>query len=86
MRADRSLRLADLALTTKACGYLCGPGGMKYLRSEPFASRDLAVIPFLTPLDGMWHGARETSALRLLMVYGPEAVSEVLRSLATLHG
>ncbi|RXS80557.1 hypothetical protein EST92_17410 [Streptomyces sp. TM32] len=78
VRADRSLRLADLALATNASGYLCGTGGMKYLRTEPFTTRGVAVIPFHTPVDGIWQGARDTSALRTLMVYGPDAVAAEL--------
>ncbi|MFE6166202.1 WbqC family protein [Streptomyces sp. NPDC056486] len=85
VRQDRSLRLADLALTTKARGYLCGPGGMKYLYSEPFTSRGVAVIPFLAPSNGVWEGAQEVSALRTLMAYGPNPVAKELRGLANHH-
>ncbi|MHB6911380.1 WbqC family protein [Streptomyces sp. DB-54] len=79
VRADRSLRLADLALATNASGYLCGTGGMKYLRTEPFNTRRVAVIAFHTPVDGFWQGAREISALRSLMVHGPDAVAAEMR-------
>lgn len=85
VRPDRSLRLVDLALAANAGGYLCGTGGMKYLRAEPFVGHGVAVIPFLTPLGGIWEGGRETSALRPLMAYGPAAVTEELRGLAAFH-
>ncbi|WP_413471311.1 WbqC family protein [Streptomyces noursei] len=79
VRADRSLRLADIALATNATGYLCGTGGTKYLRTEPFTTRRVVVIAFHTPVDGIWQGAREISALRPLMVHGPDAVAAEMR-------
>ncbi|GAA0475646.1 WbqC family protein [Streptomyces olivaceiscleroticus] len=85
-RADRSLRLLDLASTTKASGYLCGPGGMKYLRRELFVSRGVPVVPFRTPAVGTWQGAREISSLSPLLLHGPEDLAEELQSLAAFHG
>ncbi|MFD4480372.1 WbqC family protein [Streptomyces sp. NPDC058471] len=86
VRPDRSLRLVDLAVATGATGYLCGPGGMKYLSTEPFSNQGLPVIPFVTPADGIWQGGRDTSALSPLMMQGPLAITGELMELAVLHG
>ncbi|MBE1877468.1 WbqC family protein [Myceligenerans pegani] len=85
VRSERSLRLADLVQAVDADGYLCGPGGMRYLRPEPFANQRTAVIPFMTPSEGIWQGARKVSALHALMAYGPDAVSEEVRRIAAVH-
>lgn len=83
--AERSLRLADLVQAVHADGYLCGPGGMTYLRPEAFANQGTTVIPFITPTEGIWQGARKVSALYALMTYGPDAVADEMRRVAAAH-
>lgn len=79
-RTGRSERLADLAAATNADAYLCGTGGMRYLRPDPFTTQNIGVIPVLTPtIGGVWSGAREISALWALMSYGPDDLSAFLR-------
>jgi hypothetical protein len=79
-RSGRSERLADLAGATGASAYLCGTGGMRYLRPDPFQAQGIGVIHFRTPTDGgVWTGAREISALWALMTYGPGKVSTLLQ-------
>ncbi|GAB4086332.1 hypothetical protein GCM10028784_29620 [Myceligenerans cantabricum] len=85
VRSERSLRLADLVQAVHADGYLCGPGGMTYLRPEPFADQATTVIPFVTPSEGIWRGARKVTALHALMTYGPDAVSEEVQRIAAVH-
>lgn len=85
VRPERSQRLADLVQAVHADGYLCGPGGMTYLRAEAFTSQGTTVIPFITPTQGVWQGARKVSALHALMTYGPEAVAGEMRRLAAAH-
>jgi hypothetical protein len=85
VRSERSLRLADLVQAVHAGGYLCGPGGMTYLRPEAFASQGTTVIPFITPSEGIWQGARKVSALHALMTYGPDAVADEMRRVAAAH-
>ncbi|MHB9753194.1 WbqC family protein [Streptomyces sp. BYX5S] len=74
-RPGRSQRLADLAVLTGASAYLCGTGGMTYLQTEPFTERGVEVIPFRTPSTGMWENARCISALRELMLHGPDSLA-----------
>ncbi|GGS59679.1 WbqC family protein [Streptomyces parvus] len=79
-RTGRSERLADLAASMVATSYLCGTGGMRYLRPDPFAARGIGVLPFRTPTaGGAWSGAREISALWALMTHGPNSLSALLR-------
>ncbi|MCF4122059.1 WbqC family protein [Antribacter sp. KLBMP9083] len=86
VRADRSLRLADLVSAVQADGYLCGPGGMKYLRLEEFAEQRTPVIPFTTPTtEGIWQDARRLSALYALMTFGPDAVRREVTRIADAH-
>lgn len=70
----RSQRLADLAILVGATTYLCGTGGMRYLEREHFDTRNLQVVPFRTPDDGIWFGARKASSLRALALLGPDAL------------
>ncbi|WP_093807704.1 WbqC family protein [Streptomyces sp. Ncost-T6T-1] len=79
-RTGRSERLADLAASMGAGTYLCGTGGMRYLRPAPFAAQGIGVIPFRTPTaGGAWSGAREISTLWALMTYGPDSLSALMR-------
>ncbi|MEV7915421.1 WbqC family protein [Streptomyces griseus] len=79
-RTGRSERLADLATAVNADAYLCGTGGIRYLRPAPFAAHGINVIPFRTQATGgAWSGAREISALWALMSCGPEHLSALLR-------
>nr|WP_097902067.1 WbqC family protein [Streptomyces sp. b94] len=79
-RTGRSERLADLTASMGATSYLCGIGGMRYLRPDPFAARGIVVLPFRTPTaGGAWSDAREISALWALMTYGPDSLSTLLR-------
>ncbi|MFE2978868.1 WbqC family protein [Streptomyces sp. NPDC059258] len=79
-RTGRSERLADLAASTGAGTYLCGSGGMRYLRPGPFTAQGIGVIPFRTPtVGGAWSGAREISALWALMSCGPDRLSALMR-------
>ncbi|MFQ6197829.1 WbqC family protein [Streptomyces sp. NPDC000405] len=81
-RPGRSQRLADLAAAVGARSYLCGPGGMHYLRPAPFAAYNIAVIPFATPHTGLWEGSHTTSAVRPLMQAGPSGLATELRMVA----
>ncbi|MGW0555760.1 WbqC family protein [Streptomyces sp. NPDC002926] len=81
-RPGRSQRLADLATVTGARSYLCGTGGMKYLETGLFASCGITVTPFRTPTAGGWDSGREVSALRALMLLGPQALADALRAVA----
>ena len=82
-RPGRSERLADLATFTGARSYLCGTGGMRYLKTAPFTACGLTVIPFTTPAAGLWQSGRESSAVRALMQLGPQPLAKVLRTVAT---
>ncbi|MHB9753201.1 WbqC family protein [Streptomyces sp. BYX5S] len=87
-RPGGSQRLVDLAGLTGARAYLWGTGGMRYLQAEPFIDRGVEVIPFRTPSTGMWKDARRVSALREVMLHGPDAlVHELLPAspLSVLH-
>ncbi|GHF44381.1 hypothetical protein GCM10010218_27140 [Streptomyces mashuensis] len=44
-RPERSQRLADLAAAVRSRSYLCGTGGMRYLRPAPFAAYSITVMP-----------------------------------------
>ncbi|MEU6485677.1 WbqC family protein [Streptomyces sp. NPDC046887] len=79
VRNGRSERLADLAKVAGADSYLCGTGGARYLRSEPFDAHGINVTLFRTPTtEGAWAGAREISALWALAMYGPDLVAGLL--------
>ncbi|WP_078914052.1 WbqC family protein [Streptomyces sp. NRRL S-37] len=79
-REGRSERLADLAKAVGADLYLCGTGGARYLRSDPFDEYCIGVALFRTPAyGGAWTGAREISALWALATYGPQHVADLLR-------
>ncbi|MEU4268974.1 WbqC family protein [Streptomyces sp. NPDC026092] len=84
-RAERSERLADLAAVTGARGYLCGPGGMRYLATAPFDVHGLSVVPFVTPNTGVWRDAREASSVRPLMTAGVAAVADEIQAIASCH-
>lgn len=86
-RPGRSQRLADLAAAVGARTYLCGTGGMQYLQPHPFTARGIAITAFITPADGPWEAARELSALRALMLFGPRTLANNLRTVANQsHG
>lgn len=84
-RSERSQRLADLAQTTGAHGYLCGTGGMKYLKAECFDAFGICVIPFRIPASGIWGSARESTALTTLMQGGFGQVAYELLTVAAPH-
>ncbi|MGW7786274.1 WbqC family protein [Streptomyces tricolor] len=84
-RSERSQRLADLAADTRARGYLCGAGGMRYLDVDPFKARGVAVIPFHAPTKGIWEGGRDVSAVDPLMTHGIRAVAKALRAVAAQY-
>ncbi|MFF7777051.1 WbqC family protein [Streptomyces tanashiensis] len=84
-RSERSQRLADLAISSGASGYLCGTGGMRYLAATPFAAHGLTIVPFLTPVTGVWNDAREVSAVRALMTAGVAEVAAEVREVASRH-
>ncbi|OKI00446.1 hypothetical protein A6A06_24630 [Streptomyces sp. CB02923] len=81
-RPDRTERLVDLAVATGATTYLCGTGGMRYLRTSLFDAWGVTVTPFRTPGAGVWAGGREVSALSLLARLGPLSLSAEFRALA----
>jgi hypothetical protein len=83
-RRGRSQRLADLAAVTGARTYLCGTGGLKYLEIGLFTARGIDVIPFRTPMTGLWEAGREVSAIRSLMTCGPRSVANELRAIAAV--
>ncbi|MHC3531583.1 WbqC family protein [Streptomyces sp. DT7] len=79
-RAGRSQRLADLARAVGADTYLCGTGGARYLCSDPFDEYGIDIALFRAPTgEGVWTGARETSALWALATYGPQHLAGLLR-------
>ncbi|MFI7101916.1 WbqC family protein [Streptomyces sp. NPDC050161] len=83
-RDGRSQRLADLAATTGSTVYLCGTGGMRYLKVEPFAEHRITVVPFRTPtIAPVWQAAHEVSALWALASTGPSSLAEALRGVAS---
>lgn len=84
-RTGRSERLADLAAVTGARAYMCGTGGMTYLDVAPFTDQGVAVIPFLSPITGMWASGRQISALWAIATRGPDAVAARFRALAFAH-
>ncbi|MGP4103407.1 WbqC family protein [Nonomuraea sp. KM90] len=80
-RGERSQRLADLAWLTGATTYLCGTGGMRYLDPAAFRVHSIEVLPFQTPLSGIWTSARELSAVHALMLSGPHALRRAITDL-----
>lgn len=84
-RPGRSQRLADLAEATGACAYLCGTGGMKYLKTECFDAIGVCVIPFRIPDSGIWAFGRENSALTPLMQAGFGRTAYELLALAARY-
>ncbi|MFD8206062.1 WbqC family protein [Streptomyces sp. NPDC059695] len=84
-RPGRSQRLADLAAAVGASGYLCGTGGMRYLEVKPFAEQGVIVVPFRSPLAGVWEGAREVSAMSPLMGHGISVVVDQVRDVTDVH-
>ncbi|WP_322767625.1 WbqC family protein [Frankia sp. Cr1] len=84
-RQGRSQRLADLAAVTGAGSYLCGSGGLTYLKTEPFDAVGVSVIPFRSPASGVWVYAREHSALTMLMQGGFGRAAHELRTVAARH-
>ncbi|MCY0946326.1 WbqC family protein [Streptomyces antarcticus] len=79
-RPGRSRRLADLAALTGARSYLCGTGGMRYLRTSRFTARSITVTPFLAPPTGIWTSGREISGIWALMALGPVTLTNELRA------
>ncbi|MFF4647742.1 WbqC family protein [Streptomyces sp. NPDC001389] len=82
-RPGRSQRLADLTTAVGARSYLCGTGGMKYLDEAPFVAQAITVIPFLTPVDGIWATGRQISAVWALATLGPAALADRLQPVAS---
>ena len=74
-----------LAAVTGARSYLCGSGGLTYLRTEPFDAAGVSVIPFRPPASGIWAAARENSALTALMQGGFYRAAHELRTVAARH-
>ncbi|MFF3276929.1 WbqC family protein [Streptomyces chrestomyceticus] len=81
-RPGRTQRLVDLAVATGATTYLCGTGGMQYLRTGLFDAWGITVTPFRPPQTGVWAAGREVSALTLLARLGPLSLSAEFRALA----
>ncbi|WP_079027503.1 WbqC family protein [Streptomyces rimosus] len=81
-RSGRTQRLADLAVATGATTYLCGTGGMRYLRTRLFDACGIAVTPFRPPQAGVWTHGREVSALPFLAQLGPLCLAAEFRALA----
>ncbi|MFI9231680.1 WbqC family protein [Streptomyces rimosus] len=81
-RPDRTQRLVDLAVAVGARTYLCGTGGMQYLRTSLFDTYGITVIPFRPPQTGVWADGREVSALPLLAHLGPLFLAAEFRALA----
>ncbi|MBG0825700.1 WbqC family protein [Planomonospora sp. ID91781] len=81
-RPGRSQRLADLAAAAGAGAYLCGTGGMTYLDPAPFTGHGITVHPFRTPTAGLWQYGRQISALRALMLLGPDTLAAALHTLS----
>ncbi|MEU7224393.1 WbqC family protein [Streptomyces chrestomyceticus] len=71
-RPGRTERLADLAVATGATTYLCGTGGMKYLKTGLFDACGITAIPFRYPRTGVWVAGHEVSALTPLLHLGPQ--------------
>jgi hypothetical protein len=75
--ADRSARLADLAAAVGAIEYVCGTGGVRYLRPGPFRGRGVDIVHFAAPVDGnpeVWGGATRITSLAALAEAGASAV------------
>ncbi len=82
-RTGRSVRLADLTVAAGGTDYLCGGGGRRYLSTEPFDERGIAVRWFATSAAGdgqldVWTSARQMSAVWALMTVGPDALRDQL--------
>ncbi|WP_234365561.1 WbqC family protein [Streptomyces sp. RTd22] len=83
-RKGRSQRLVDVAAATGSTVYLCGTGGMRYLKKQPFAELGVSVVPFHTPaVTPVWQFAREVSALWSLATVGSGNLAEELRRVAS---
>ncbi|WP_206507820.1 WbqC family protein [Streptomyces chrestomyceticus] len=80
-RPGRTQRLVDLAVATGATTYLCGTGGMQYLRTSLFDAWGVTVTPFRPPQTGVWAEGREVSALTRLAHLGPLSLSAEFRAL-----
>ncbi|WP_237329428.1 WbqC family protein [Streptomyces sp. CBMAI 2042] len=79
-RVGRSERLADLARAVGADTYLCGTGGARYLRSDPFDDYGVDVTLHRTPTCGeAWARAREISSLWALATFGPQHLARLLQ-------
>ncbi len=79
--ADRSTRLADLTHAVGATSYLCGTGGARYLRPDPFSKRAIGVIDFSVPTDTsheIWAGAQRLSSIGALAEAGLSAVRHAI--------
>jgi hypothetical protein len=82
-RNDRSERLADLTVAVGGTEYLCGTGGRRYLSTEPFAERGVAVKWFEVPAPydmqfDLWSSARQVSALWALMTVSLDRLRDEL--------
>ncbi|WP_413801094.1 WbqC family protein [Streptomyces iranensis] len=79
-RTGRSQRLADLAALTGARAYLCGTGGMTYLETDVFTTRNITIIPFRAPTTGPLWAGQDVSAVHFLMCLGPQTLADQLRA------
>lgn len=84
-RTGRSQRLADLAESTRARGYLCGTGGMAYVTTGCFDAAGVQLIPFRAPDTGIWTANRVNSALTPLMQIGFNQARHELLTVAAHH-
>ncbi|GCD44707.1 WbqC family protein [Streptomyces paromomycinus] len=80
-RPGRTQRLVDLAAATGASAYLCGMGGMQYLKASLFDACGITVIPFRPPRTGVWAAGHEVSALSSVMQLGPQPLVAAFRAL-----
>jgi hypothetical protein len=74
-RPERSEHLADLLVATDARVYVCGPGGRRYLRPEPFADAGIEVDYFSAPVgpdSDVWQRSNRVSAVDALTRHGGE--------------
>ncbi|RJQ79997.1 hypothetical protein D5S17_09510 [Pseudonocardiaceae bacterium YIM PH 21723] len=70
VRGERSARLADLALAVGADRYLCGPGGAKYLSTQPFNEYGIEVGYPAPPSRTAWQANRGVSTLHWVAEIG----------------
>ncbi|GAA1926880.1 hypothetical protein GCM10009716_38670 [Streptomyces sodiiphilus] len=84
-RPGRSQRLADLTAAIGATAYLCGTGGMKYLKTDCFDTRGIHVVPFRAPASETWAFGRENSALTTLTQTGVDQAAHEFRIIAARH-